>query len=65
MRKVKVEFRRVYAAGKTWYRPGQTAEVDEALARRLESTRPPFAVRIEEPKPEKTEAPKAKDAAGN
>lgn len=64
MGKVKVEFRRYYGVGKKLYRPGQKVEVDEALARRLESTRPPFAVRIEEPKPEKTEAPKAKDAAG-
>ena len=61
MSKVEVEFRRIYATRKKVYRPGQRAEVDEALARRLEATRPPFAVRVEARQTE-ARTPKAKDA---
>lgn len=65
MSRVKVTFRRYYGVGKRLYRPGQVAEVDEALAQRLEATKPPFAVRVSEAKPApKQEAAKAKDAAG-
>lgn len=64
MSRVKVTFRRYYGVGKRLYRPGQVAEVDEALAQRLESTKPPFAVRVEEKPKKAAEAPKAKDATG-
>lgn len=62
MSKVEVEFKRIYAAGKRVYRPGQREEVDAALAKRLEATTPPFAVRAKAPV--KSDAPKAKDAGG-
>lgn len=57
---VEVEFRRIYATGQKVYRPGQRAKVDEALAKRLEKTRPPFAVRV---RPGEADAPKMQDGA--
>lgn len=59
--KTKVEILREYPVGRRTYRVGEVIEVPADVADRMTKTRPPYAKRVAEPKPEPA---KKQDAGG-